>query len=323
MATVRQEEKVFVIKKESVRGTAEANATSGRSLPVLPASAVNFVPALLADAKVYGDPMERPAQGGIREGSGTLELEPGADKLGELLLSLFGQVTTDQPDVGGAPLVFRHRFTPATSALHPLYTLFVEQGFHQKKYNGLSARQLTFNIPVDGRVACSADVIFKLEASGENLTPDFSTDLGNLLFSDATIQLASPFATSAIVRQASVVLNNNSVGKRTLSQSKDVADIIAGPFRVTGTFQMYFEDETERVKFIASSASGFRALIQGEGIQTQLATLDIECPNIKYSAGPVSEVDGVLVQDFAFMAHRDPTAGYSARATLINKVTAY
>ena len=322
MATVRKEEKIFVIKKESTRGTAEASSASGRALPVLPASEANFIPALLADNKVYGDPQERPAQGGIREGTGTLELEPGADKLGELLNSLFGTVATDQPDAGGAPLVYRHRFTPSSTALHPLYTLFTERGFMFKKHAGTMARQMTFTFPVDGRVTCSSDIMFKSEADGENLTPDFSADLQNLLFSDIKIFVAG--TQSSIVRAASFAITNNGVAKRVLSQGRDAVDILAGAFRVTGTFQAYFEDETERAKFLASTTSSFKVVAEGEVLQAaQKATLEIDCPQIKYSAGPIAEPDGILVQDFAFSAHKDATAGYSARATLINKVVSY
>ena len=322
MATSRIEEKIFGIKKEAVRGTAEASASSARYLPLLPGSEVNFIPALLEDGKIYGDPQERQAQPGVRDGSGTLELEPGADKLGELLNSLFGAVATDQPDFGGAPLVFRHRFTPADDPLHPLYTLFVDRKTTQKKYEGLSANQMTFNVPVDGRIAVSADVMHKSEQAGAVLTPDFSADLDHLLFSDVKMFVAG--AQSSIVRAGSVVLNNGSVRKRVLAQSRDAADIVAGPFRASGTFQMYFEDEVERAKFIATTSSSLKVLAEGQILQAaQKATLELDMPLTKYDAGPIAEVDGILVQDFSFKAYRDPTAGYSCRATLINKETAY
>lgn len=322
MANARIEEKAFIIKKEAVRGTAEAAPAGGVALPVLAASEVNFVPVILEDEKLRGDPETREGQGGIRVGTGALELEPGADKLGELLLSLLGAVVTDQPDVGNAPTVFRHRFTKLGSALHPMYTLFVERKTHQKKYEGLVSNQMTFNVPIDNRIAVSADVMFKNEQAGPAITPDFSTDLNSLLFSDVAIEIAG--AGSSIVRSASIVVNNNTVEKRVLSGSRDAVDLCAGRLNVNGTFQMYFEDDVERDKFIATTVSAIKITAAGQILEdVQKATLELDLPRILYTAGPISEVDGILVQDFAFTAYKDAVAGYQVQAELISLVTAY
>lgn len=322
MGVARIEEKVFIIKKESVRGTAEASASGGVSLPVLPASEVNFVPALIEDAKIFGDANERPAQRGIREGTGTLELEPGPDKIGELLLSLFGFVATDQPDAGGAPNVYRHHFTKLADSLHPLYTLFVDRQAHQKKYEGLMASQMTFNVPVDGPVGASADVIFKKELAGAVLTPSFTGDLNRLLFSDIAITLAG--SGDSITRSAQVVIANNAIAKRVLASSQDAADVCSGALRVTGSFQRYFEDDTERAKFVGGTDTSLDILAEAEVLEGAIkSTLQIGLPKVQYDAGPVAEVDGILVQDFTFKAVLDPTAGYPVRVTLINKVVSY
>ena len=322
MALSRVEQKVFIIKKEAVRGTAEASATGGRSLPVLPASEISINPNLLPNTKIFGDPEQRDAAGGVRDFTGTLELEPGADKLGELLINLLGKVVTDQPDVGGAPLVFRHIFTPDTDPQHPLHTLFIDRKTHQKKIEGLGVGQMTFTVPVDNRLAVSADVIGKTELAGAVLTPDFSTDLEDLIFSDVSVDIVG--ATSSQVRQASVQINNSLVAKRVLKNSRDAVDIVSGIINVTGTFQLYFEDDVERDKFVASSLSDIFILAQGQTLQaTQKATLSLDMPRMKYSAGPIGEVDGILIQDFAFSAFRDPTLGASVQATLINKETGF
>ena len=65
-------------------------------------------------------------------------------------------------------------------------------------------------------------------------------------------------------------------------------------------------------------------LAQGQILQAaQKATLSLDMPRIKYDAGPISEVDGILVQDFTFRAMRDATAGFAVQATLINKVASF
>ena len=65
MALSRIEQKVWIIKKEAVRGTAEASAASGRSIPIMPASEMSLNPNLLQNPKLYGDPQERKAAGVI------------------------------------------------------------------------------------------------------------------------------------------------------------------------------------------------------------------------------------------------------------------
>lgn len=322
MALARVEQKVFQIKKETVRGTAEANATSARSIPVLPGSEINLDPGLLENAKIFGDANERDAVGGIRAWSGTLELEPGADKLGELMLSLFGGVVTDQPDAGGAPTVFRHRFVSDADAQHPMYTLFVDRQIHQKKYAGMSVPQMTFTFPVDGRIAATADILALSEAAGAVLTPDFSSDLEDLLFSDVQIDIVGVKSTQ--VRQASVQVNHNSIQKHVLCNVRDAVDIVAGMQQVTGTFTLYFEDQTERDKFVASTVSDIFISAQGQTLEgAEVATLFLDMPRIKYSAGAWSEQDGIIVQDFSFVANKDAALGSAIQATLINLVTAY
>jgi len=323
MALSRIEQKVWIIKKEAVRGTAEASASSGRSIPIMPASEMSLNPNLLANPKIYGDPQERKAAGGVRDWAGAFELQPSADKLGEFLMSLLGTVATDQPDFGGAPLVFRHRFTPVdNNGQHPMYTVFGDRQAEQKKYGGTAVGQMGFTFPVDGRITASCDLMAKSEAAGAVLTPDFSADLEDLLFSDCTIDLAG--VASSLIRQANVTLNGNPARKRVLAATRDAQDIVHGPLQVSGSFLLYYEDGTERDKLVGDGTSSLTIRAEGQIIQAaQKASLILEMPLTKYSAGPVEEVDGILVQNFSFGAYRDPVTGYAIRATLINKETAY
>lgn len=323
MGCERTHRKVFIIKKQGTRLSTEAVPTDGRSIPVLPASEVNLNPNLLPNTKIYGDAEERDSDVGPREWTGTLELEPGADLLGELLLSLLGKVTTDQPDVGGAPTVFRHKFVShPTTDEHPLYTLFADRKTEAKKYGATAVNQMTFTFPVDGRVAVSADIMTLTEESGATLTPDFTADLESLLFSDVSIDIAG--VTSSQIRQVSVQINHNQVVKRVLNVSRDGVNICAGPLEVTGGFQIFFENATERDKFIAGSVSDVLILVQGQVLEdVQKATLQIDMPRVKYDAAPFGDEDGAQVIDFTFRAVRDTSSGFQVEATLLNLETAY
>lgn len=438
MSVTRQESKVWVIKRESTRGTAEANSTGGRAIPVTPASEMSLDPGLLANDKAYGDAEMRDPQPGPTAWAGPFEVHAGADKLGELLLSLFGQVTTTEltgfvitlntndrinfneggieltaqvaagsyasgatsavagslceaiktaleavgagtytvsrdittkkftivqtagpgtfqllwntgsnkaqsiaTDIGFADTaddtgsltytgdsavesVYQHVFTPAAAAEHPLYTLFGERGSLYKKYAGTGVGQLTISVPPDNRLAVTADLLAKSEAAGEDLTPDYSSDLASLIFSDVSVTVAG--AGSNDVRQASIQMNGNAVPKRTFqtTPSRDARDIVHGKFVVTATFQLYFEDETERAKFVAGTASSFAITATGQTLKAALkASLALDLPRTFYRAGPYGEVDGVIVQDFAVDCAKDTSAGYTAKATLVNREASY
>jgi len=323
MSLKRMEGKTWIIKKEAVRGTAEASPVGGRSLVLLPSSEMNLNPNLLPNTKIFGDPEPRDQANGPREFPGTLEFEPSADQLGELLLSQYGQVATDQPDVGNAPNTYRHRFTPATNPEHALYTLFGDRDTaSQIKMEGLACGQSSFNFPIDGRVTAAMETLAKQELAGVALTPDFSAVLEDFLFSDVCIDIAG--VTSDIIRQASLQVNFNAHAKRKLKKTRDAADIVHGALEVQGTFQLYHEDSVEYQKFIDGGFSDMLILAQGQIIEdVQKATLSHDLPRIKYSAGPISEVDGDLVQDFSFVASKDAVAGYSIQTTLINGIVSY
>ncbi len=319
----RTHRKVFIIKKQATRLTTEANATGGRSIPVLPASEMNLNPNLLPNTKIFGDAEERDSDVGVKEFTGTLELEPGADTLGELLLSLLGKVTTDQPDIPNAPTVFRHKFVSnPTSDLHALNTLFIDRKTEAKKYGGMATNQMSFTFSVDGRIAVSADIMALTEEAGATLTPDFSSDLESLLFSDISIDIAG--VTSSQIRQASVQINHQQVVKRILNDTRDGVDIQAGPLEVTGSFQIFFTDAVERDKFIAGNVSDILILARGQVLEDiQVATLQLDMPRMKFDAGPFGDEDGFQVIDFTFRAVRDNASGFQVEATLLNLETSY
>lgn len=322
MALARIEQKVMIIKKEAVRGTSEAAPAGGRAIPFLPASEVSPQVNLIANGKIFGDAEERDAVGGIRQFTGTAELEPSADKLGEFLLSLLGGVVTDQPDVGNAPTVFRHRFTSDDDAQHPMYTLFMDRQTHQKKYGGTVIPQMTFTFPTDGKVSASIDLMAKVEEAGAVLTPDFSSDLADLIFSDVSVDLVGVKSTQ--IAQASVQINHNAIPKHVLCDTRDAVDIVAGPLQVSGSFTLYFEDDVERAKFVGDTFSDLLINARGQVLEDiQVASFLLDMPRIKYDAGTIGEIDGILAQDFSYVANRDPSNGFALQASLINLETAY
>ena len=82
----------------------------------------------------------------------------------------------------------------------------------------------------------------------------------DLLFSDASVDIVG--VTSAKVRNMSVVLNHKATHKRILQTSRDPVDVVAGRLEVTGSMQLFFEDDVERAKFQAGTVTDLLILVQ-------------------------------------------------------------
>lgn len=323
MAIAVLTQKLYKIKKETTRLTAEASAVSARSLAVMPDTEVNQNPTLLLDEKLRREAVEREAQDGVRDVAGSLNLDSSPDNIGELMLSLFGKVVTDQPDFGGAPLVFRHKFTKDNTVQHATHSLFTNREIHKKVYNGLTARSVAISYPVDNRVNTNFEVVGITEATFAGaIDPDFSAELPPFLFNQITVTLGG--ISSLKVRSATVNITNNAALKRALALTRDPLDIIANRLIVRGTMQLYFEDEVERAKVLAGTVTDLKLLAEGATIQAaQKYTLEVDLPRVKYASHSFADEDGILVLNFDFQAYRDETKGYPAQVTLINKVTSY
>ena len=181
---------------------------------------------------------------------------------------------------------------------------------------------MTFNFPTDGKVAASIDLIAKVEEAGAALTPDFASDLADLIFSDVSVDLVGVKSTQ--IAQASVQINHNAAPKHVLCDARDAVDIVAGMMQVSGTFTLYFEDDVERAKFVGDTFSDLFIQARGQILEdVQVATLALDMPRIKYDAGVISEIDGILTQDFSYVANRDASNGFALQATLLNLETSY
>ena len=88
-----------------------------------------------------------------------------------------------------------------------------------------------------------------------------------------------------------------------------------------GTFTIYFEDETERAKFIAGTSNYLQFLIEGEVIAgAAKETVDVTLPKIMYKAYPYGEADNMLAAQVAFEAVYDTVTSALVGVAVTNKV---
>jgi hypothetical protein len=315
------EQKKFGFKKEGVRGVAEV--APAKYLAVAADSELEYMGVRLADNKIRGTKQEYPSAAGIKEGKGTLKsIDVEADIVGDFLFGCLGKVTSVQPDATNDPLVFRHTFVPLTDVKYPSFTFFVDRALSVKSYALTVMKKLAFAGTVDGKAELTCDLLFKTEQPAAAFTPVYNTPKP-LMFFQTDIRLDG--VSDQNVKSWSLDIDNGSFAQRTLMQSRDPKDILAkGAFNVAGGYDVYFETEAQRQKFLDHLPASLEIILTGDVIQgTYKSTLDILIPRAIYSAFPFGTLDGLLGAAIKFDAELDPTQTNMIQATLTNQVTGY
>lgn len=315
------ERKVFGFKKESSRGVAEASPD--KFLAVGPDAELNYTAALIPDDQIRGFKERFPSAPGIKDGAGSLStIDVEASTIGDLLFGCLGSVGSIQPDVGNAPSVYRHTFSRLNSIFMPSFTFFVDRGLSQKRYPLTVIKKLALSGAVDGKALVNADIMFKTEESGSPFSPNYGSPKPLMFFqTDFKIDGVS----DVNVKNWSLNIDNVSVPQRTLNQSRDAKDIISpGRFLIDGGFEIYFESETQRQKFLDAGLAALNIILTGEIIEdTYRNELEFVIPEARYTAYPFGNLDDLLGAAVTFEAHYNVTAGYSLQAILTNAVPSY
>lgn len=291
----------FGLKKEAVRGTAEASPT--KWYPVLEPE-VAYGPVLLQDAALRGIRAEFAPVAGRKLGTGKFKMILDAQTIGELLYSLMGGVASVQQ---GVTTAYQHSFTLGTSIQPPSYTFFMDYGLAVKKYNRCVVKSLTFNGPVDGLITVDVDFLFESEASGSIGSPSFPTQK-YLSFQHAQFKRAG--STDTDIKNWSMKIDSGAKALQTLAQAQDIQDIITpDPMQVSGDFVALFQSETERNKFLANTSVALRALIEGDVADTpHKFTVDLPLTDCRYKAYPFAWEDNLLAAKVEYQGYHNGTS---------------
>lgn len=315
------ENQKYGFKKEGSRGIAEA--APQKFLAVGAEALLDYKSLLIADDKIRGSKEPFPSTPGLREGSGSLPaVDVEAETIGDLLFGTLGKVTSVQPDAPGAPLVFRHTFKPDSLVRFPSFTFFADRGLGIKRYPLTVVKKLALVGTVDGKAQAAADVLFKTEEAASAFTAVFGSPKP-LMFFQTEVKLDG--VVNSDVRSWTLSVDNASVAHRTLNQSRDPKDIVStGRFAIEGGYEIYFETEANRQKFLDNLPQAVDVVLTGDTIQAAFKNkLELSVPKAKYTAYGFGTLEGLLGAAVTFQAEFDPAVGFSLQAILTNAVAGY
>ena len=317
------EQKIFALKKEAVRGVAEATPDQWRAVNA--DSELTYTLAFAEDETKRGINAKHPAAPTIKDGEGPINFPVRASEIGEFLHMAIGDPVTTTPD--GATLARLHTFKGPIGGVQdvqrPSYTYFLERGISVKKYSLGQVNELAFTQDPDGLMQMAAATFFKTEEPGSIGTPIFTGESEEAEPDLITVKLDD--VVQAEVRQISATIANNLFKKRTFNQTKDLQDIIAvGPMSLAGGFEIFFETEAERVKFLAATQVKIDYEFVGGLVESgQNFELKLAIPTAKYRALPFGDLDGILGATVEWEAEFDRSSASLFSALLVNARVSY
>jgi hypothetical protein len=318
------EQKWIGLAKEGTRGIAVTPPT--KFIAVAPDTEFEYKENPIEDDNVRGILEKFPPQAGIKDGNGKLaNIDVQSDNIGEILYSLLGAVTntTSTPTTGGYTHVFS-RISSGNVIQLPSYTIAMQRGLSAKAYNLACVKALNLKGAVDGKLQADVDFLFQTEAAYTTPTTPVWASPVPFMFYQTNLKIAT--VANTFIKDWTLTIDNQSMAQRTMNQSQDVKDILAiGKMLISGSFNIYMEDETERTKFLANTASSLEIILTGSAIgSTGLSnSLDILIPEIHYTAYPFGNLDGLLGCAVAFNAFYNIATSKSLQITLCNTEASY
>ena len=251
---------------------------------------------------------------------GSLDMYVRADNVGELLLGVFGNVETTQPDAANAPSVYEHKFTVAESL--PSYTIHVVSEVTGRKFLGCVVRRLELTCAVGELLGASVDFVGREEQALTPGTPSWG-EAPFFTFADAEAKVDD---VKFDVRALSIRIENDLVDDLYQLGSRKLAEIPVRGFEITGSFDAVFQDRTWLDRFLNAESVNLLFKFMGPEIEGGFVyELSISVPNaVLTSAGANVDRRELLVEGVEFRAVESPTAAEKIGfAFLRNKVSGY
>ncbi len=309
------ERKYIALGLETTRGQL---ADPSRYLPAGKASEFDFKVNLLPDDLLRGNFEQFPAVAGRKEGTGKLTAtDVSPDVCGELIYSLLGDVNTTGP-IGG---IFTHVFSNIKNIIHPSYTFYVNRGISKKAYTTSVVRSLAFKGEGDGKLTLDADILFRDEnTTTATLNPAWY-EPNPFVFYEFSLKFNTDDEDLTSIKDWSLTIDNGTTAHNLLDNQQIANNILtAGKLQVSGSFTTYFESEDRRDDFLAGTST---ALLIKCNKSVQNKSIQFSMPNIKYTAYPFQDVNGLLGATVNFNAYYSGTAKKTIEITLKNSITNY
>ena len=129
----------------------------------------------------------------------------------------------------------------------------------------------------------------------------------------------------ADVQNLSLTIDRNLEVLHGLNASQDPARIESHRYKVSGSFDIYFADTTERAAFLNRTQKALRIRCQGDLIAgSTYYQLDIDLADIRFMAVPISTtMDDIIMLACEFEAFYDTSNSEVIEATLYNTTENY
>lgn len=304
------------LAKESVRGTAESSP--GSWIAVHPDSRMNYSAILLPDTSLRGT-MSKWADAVVAtQGDGIIKFPLRASDVGEFVHMLMGDPSSAQQ---GGTSAYLHTFTQASTLLPQSYTVFMDRNIGVLKYNGCNVAELKVTGTPEDFIMVEASMMFLGEASGSIGSPSY-VESEELTWQHVTFNIAGSSNTE--VKSFEFSLKNGLFRKRVTAQSAAPEQLVATEYSADCNFVVYFENTTERDKFIAGTVTSIEAVIAGDTIaSTYKYTLEILLDDFVYTAFPWGVEDGLIAAQVVGHAVYDTSNTRLFRVRVTNIATAY
>ena len=311
----------YGFKKEGQRGTGEA-APAKLFAPGADIK-LDYASMLITDKRIRGIAEDWPSKPGVKEGTGTLpDVDIDADTIGDFLKGCLGSCVTTQPDPQGAPNVYQHVFKPTPVVQFPSYTIFADRGINVLKYVLGVFKKMEMKGIVDGKATVDIDTLFKSEASAAAFAGTFPAP-APFLFYQTEIEIGGVVKDN--VRSWTLSMDNASFAQRVLNKSRDAKDIVStGKFLNEGAFEIFFDTEEDRQKFLEVTDTSLKITMTGDVIEAAFAfKLMLELPNIHYSKYGYGTIENLFGAAVGYKPEYSAAQGFGIRATLINNIASY
>lgn len=322
------EAKLIGLTLEGTRGTQETGTIS-KYIAISPDTEFGNKLNLIEDENLRNSYDRWPAIAGTKETDGKIGLDVDNSNICEFLYSLLGKVTITNPNIGVYQHIFQRKLTTDTNPyLMPSYSIYMRRSDNVATYDNayvLSvAKSITFNQSVDGLL--KADISL-LSAGEETMSPtftaSFTTNPDPFVFNDLTFYLASTDTVRADVKDFSLTIDNQSDRLRVLNSSQNPSNIITHKkILISGGFTVYFENLTDRTKFLANTSSDLKITYTGTQITgAYYKTLEFFLRQVHFTDYPFSNVDGLLGAQVKFNCYYNTTNTQSMQIKVINNET--
>mgnify|MGYP001567642519 CR=1 FL=1 len=286
--------------KETTRGTAETTPTTWVS--VYPASEMKYGLQLLPDMALRGVLSKYPSRPGQISVVGKILFPLRASEVGEFLHMFIGDATSVQQVETTAYL---HTWTPATTLQPDSYTITFDHNMEVKKYNGCNVSSIKLTRTTDNFIMFEAGIIGRTEAAGSIGSPTY-VESSALTFQHDVFKIAGTTYTQ--IKQWEIEMDNGLFPMRATSGSQLIVDTFVTEHSIKGSFTTYFENATERDKFVAGTSATIQVTITGAVIGGASSYyVDIFVDVAEYEAFPYESEDGLLAAKVVWRGTYDTT----------------